>query len=139
KRSSEIEQLLGAVKTEFEKFQVILDNVDKRLEQARSEIGKATRKSGTIRRRLKKVTELPSAESVLLLGTGEAVDEDSDDEVEEDGRDSKAGISEEDNVDEGGEDGVGDVDDNGVGDVDDNEVGDVDDNGVVDVDDNNVD
>ena len=74
KRSSEIEQLLGAVKTEFDKFEGILENVDKRLEQARNEIGKATQKSGTIRRKLKSVTELPVTESELLLQSTDSVD-----------------------------------------------------------------
>ncbi|MCL2136368.1 MAG: DNA recombination protein RmuC [Coriobacteriia bacterium] len=74
KRSSEIEKILGAVKTEFEKFEGILENVDKRLEQARGEISKATLKSGTIRSRLKSVTELPTAESEQLLGSYDEAD-----------------------------------------------------------------
>ena len=76
KRTSEIEQLLGAVKTEFGNFQGILESVDKRLEQARGEIAKATRKTGTIQRKLKNVTELPTGESTLLLEAGDEEDTD---------------------------------------------------------------
>jgi len=72
KRTSEIEQLLGAVKTEFNSFQAILENIDKRLEQARGEIGKATRKTGRINSRLKSVTGLPLGESTRLLEIGDA-------------------------------------------------------------------
>lgn len=81
KRSSEIEKLLGAVKTDFDKFEGILLSVDKRLEQARSEIDKATRRSGTIKRRLKNVTALPTGESALLLESGDP-DDDEPDEIE---------------------------------------------------------
>ncbi|MCL2632614.1 MAG: DNA recombination protein RmuC [Coriobacteriia bacterium] len=67
KRSSEVWKLLSSVKTEFATFQSILERVDKRLEQARSEISTATRKTSTIQSKLKDVAELPAAESALLL------------------------------------------------------------------------
>jgi DNA recombination protein RmuC len=75
KRSSEIERLLGAVKTDFGKFQDLLRKVDDRLRQARDEIGKATNRSNTIQRRLKGVTELSEPESDLLLGEGDLDEE----------------------------------------------------------------
>ena len=78
KRTGEIETLLGAVKSEFGKFAGILEKVDKRLEQARQEIGNATRKTTTIQRRLRSITELPLDQSILLLEPGGV---DSDDAI----------------------------------------------------------
>ena len=81
KRSSEIEKLLGAVKSDFSSFEKTLEKVDQRLEQARTEIGTATRRSSTIQRRLRDVTGLPADESAELLEAG-GVFEDTDIEVE---------------------------------------------------------
>ena len=67
KRSSEVWQLLGAVKSEFTKFGDILDGVKKKLDQASTTMDLAARKSRTISRKLRDVQELPSAESDLML------------------------------------------------------------------------
>ncbi|HUV39869.1 MAG TPA: DNA recombination protein RmuC, partial [Planctomycetota bacterium] len=67
KRSSEVWKLLGAVKTEFEKFGTILDRVHKQLAVASNTIEDASRKTRTIQRRLREVEALPVAESVELL------------------------------------------------------------------------
>ena len=68
KRSSEVWQVLGAVKTEFEKFAGVLSSAQKRLEQAHQEIdalvGVRTRQ---IQRRLQSVTALPEEESAPML------------------------------------------------------------------------
>ncbi len=60
KRASEVWQLLGAVKNEFGKFGVMLENTKKKLDSASKEIESAATKSRTIERKLNKVQELPS-------------------------------------------------------------------------------
>jgi DNA recombination protein RmuC len=67
KRSSEVWQLLGAVKTEFGKFGDILDKTQKKLREASSTIETAARKTRTIERKLRTVQELPSGEAGELL------------------------------------------------------------------------
>lgn len=67
KRSDEVWRLLGAVKTQFGRFGELLAKVEKKLEEASSTIGDASRKSAYIQRRLGKVEELPAAEAAALL------------------------------------------------------------------------
>lgn len=62
KRSSEVWQILAAVKSEFGKFGDILDKTQKKLQEASNTIESASRKSRTIERKLKKVEQLPGAE-----------------------------------------------------------------------------
>jgi DNA recombination protein RmuC len=73
KRSSEVWQLLGAVKTQFGQFGDLLTNVHKKLDQASSTIEKAVSKSRTIERKLRTVQELPgdAAGDLLALAAGE--------------------------------------------------------------------
>lgn len=71
KRSSEVWNLLGAVKTEFGKFTEILEKTQKKLQEASNTIETATRKSRTIGRKLKEVQTLPLQESEALLAAGE--------------------------------------------------------------------
>lgn len=66
KRSSEVWQLLGAVKTQFGQFGGLLEKVHKKLDQASSTIEDAAKKSRTIERKLKDVEEIP-AENVSEL------------------------------------------------------------------------
>ncbi len=72
-RSSEVWQLLGAVKTQFGQFGGLLEKVHTKLDQASSTIEDAARKSRTIERRLRTVQELPgeAAGSLLSLGGAE--------------------------------------------------------------------
>ena len=80
-RSSEVWQLLGAVKTQFGQFGGLLEKVHKKLDQASSTIEDAARKSRTIERSLKTVQELPrDAAGDLLALTG--VDEPAETEWE---------------------------------------------------------
>jgi DNA recombination protein RmuC len=67
KRSSEVWNLLGAVKTEFGRFGDILDKTHKKLQEAGNTIENAARKSRTIERKLRDVQELPEQESLQLL------------------------------------------------------------------------
>lgn len=68
KRSSEVWQILGAVKTEFGKFGGVLEKAQKKLNEANKEldnlVGTRTR---VMLSKLKKVEELPTSESVKLL------------------------------------------------------------------------
>lgn len=68
KRSSEVWQILGAVKTEFEKFDLALKNTQKRLDQANKEldqlVGVRTR---AIQRKLKDVEKLEEQKASKLL------------------------------------------------------------------------
>jgi len=60
KRSSEVWQLLGAVKSEFGKFAGILEKAEKQITTVGRSIGEASRKTRTIERRLREV-ESPEA------------------------------------------------------------------------------
>lgn len=67
KRSSEVWELLGAVKTEFCKFADILDKTQKKLQEASHSIEKAAVRSRSIERKLRKVEELPTQEAKAKL------------------------------------------------------------------------
>ena len=77
RRASDVWTLLGAVKTEFQKFGDILDKTHKKLQEASNTIETAARKSRTIERRLRTVQELPAPEDA---SAGDLADQDSDDE-----------------------------------------------------------
>lgn len=68
KRSSEVWQLLGAVKTEFGTFGNILDKTQKKLQEASNVIEQAGTRSRAIERKLRNVQELPADQSAGLLG-----------------------------------------------------------------------
>jgi DNA recombination protein RmuC len=67
KRSSEVWNLLAAVKTEWTKYGDILDAVQKKLHQASETIEKAKARSRAVGRKLKDVQELPVGEVTGLL------------------------------------------------------------------------
>ena len=67
KRSSEVWNLLAAVKTEWTKYGDILDAVQKKLNQASDTIEKAKARSRAVGRKLKDVQELPVGEATGLL------------------------------------------------------------------------
>lgn len=68
KRSSEVWQVLGAIKTQFNKFGDLLEATKKKLQESANKIDAAATTSRQIERRLKEVESLPSAESVKLIG-----------------------------------------------------------------------
>jgi DNA recombination protein RmuC len=80
KRSSEVWQVLGAVKTEFGKFGAVLSKTRLTLEQAAKSIESAEVRSRQMARKLKSVEALPSETAELMLGT-ESADTDSDPEI----------------------------------------------------------
>ncbi|MEP1086090.1 DNA recombination protein RmuC [Algoriphagus sp.] len=68
KRSSEVWQILGAIKTEFGKFGELIEKTQKKLSEANSELDKLVgARTRVIQRKLKDVQELPEAESDKLL------------------------------------------------------------------------
>lgn len=72
KRSSEVWQVLGAVKTEFDNFANVLDETRKRLEQANNSLDKLVGvRTRQIQRKLRSVTSLADSEAKLLLDDGE--------------------------------------------------------------------
>lgn len=68
KRSSEVWQLLGVVKTEFTKFGEILDKTRKKLDEASSSLETASRKTRNIERRLQQVQETPVLDDSNMKG-----------------------------------------------------------------------
>lgn len=68
KRSSEVWQILGAVKTEFTKFGGVLEKARKKISEADSELEKlVTTRTNQLMSKLRKVEELPAAQSTQLL------------------------------------------------------------------------
>lgn len=66
KRTSEVWEILGAVKNDFGKFGEILEKTHKKLKEASDSIETATTKTRSIERKLNKVQSLPTSESKLI-------------------------------------------------------------------------
>ena len=81
KRSSEVWELLGAVKTQFSKFGEVLAKTKKKLQEASNTIGQAEVRTRVIERKLSKVQELPQTDSAKRIepaaNDDDTVDEDS--------------------------------------------------------------
>jgi DNA recombination protein RmuC len=65
RRSSEVWELLGRVKTEFDKFGSMLDKTKKKLQEAANTIDQAELRTRVIKSKLKKVQEIPMDDSLL--------------------------------------------------------------------------
>jgi DNA recombination protein RmuC len=74
-RSSEVWQVLAAVKTEFGKYGETLDRVQKKLHEASASIDLVATRRRQIDRRLARVETLPETEANLLLGLDAAAEE----------------------------------------------------------------
>jgi DNA recombination protein RmuC len=74
KRSSEVWELLGIVKTEFGKFGDVLAKTKKKLQEASNTIDKAEVRTRAIERKLRKVQEVPDTDAVKLIGENEGED-----------------------------------------------------------------
>ncbi len=85
KRSSEVWNLLAAVKTEWTKYGDVLDAVQKKLHQASETIEKAKVRSRAVGRKLKDVQELPAGEATALLPMNAPEDDQADDESDDSG------------------------------------------------------
>jgi DNA recombination protein RmuC len=66
KRSSEVWEVLGKVKTEFGKFGDKLEKVQKKLSEASNHIDGVSVRTRAIQKNLKEVQELPSGEQGTL-------------------------------------------------------------------------
>jgi DNA recombination protein RmuC len=80
KRSSEVWQLLGAVKTEFGKFGAVLDKTRKQLDAARNSIDSAGVRTRAIERTLRGVESLDGGTTQRLLGGADSLDDDAADD-----------------------------------------------------------
>jgi DNA recombination protein RmuC len=69
KRSSEVWQVLGAVKTEFSKFGGVIEKVQKKLQEASNTMDQAATRTRAVARKLRSVHELPQEDATRLLGT----------------------------------------------------------------------
>jgi DNA recombination protein RmuC len=67
KRSAEVWEVLGAVKTEFQKFSAVLEKTKKKLEEASNTIDAAQTRTNVMTRTLKRVEALPQAQTDALL------------------------------------------------------------------------
>ena len=70
KRSAEVWNLLGAVRTEFSKFGTILDKTRKKLVEASNHIDLAATRTRVIERKLRDVQDIPHQESEAILDDG---------------------------------------------------------------------
>lgn len=68
KRSADVWQTLGAVKTQFGKFGDLLEGVQKKLQESANKIEFAKTTSRSIERKLRDVEELPESESKKMIG-----------------------------------------------------------------------
>ncbi len=67
KRSSEVWEVLGAVKTQFGKFSNLLEKTQRQLKTVAGTIEEATKKTKTIEGKLRKVQQLPESLSIKVL------------------------------------------------------------------------
>jgi DNA recombination protein RmuC len=67
KRSAEVWEVLGAVKTEFQSFSAVLAKTKKKLEEASNTIDAAQTRTNVMTRKLKSVEALPLAQTQALL------------------------------------------------------------------------
>ncbi len=81
KRSSEVWKLLGAVKSEFGKFGLVLEKAERQLNTVRKSISDAGKKTKTIERKLRGVESLSSDAAQDLLGEPLSVQEDPEDDA----------------------------------------------------------
>lgn len=70
RRSSEVWEILGAVKMEFRKYGDLMDSIKKKIDSAAKEIDTVGTRSRAIERKLRSVEELPMEESELLFVEG---------------------------------------------------------------------
>ncbi|WNY26823.1 DNA recombination protein RmuC [Methanolapillus ohkumae] len=71
KRTGEVWKLLGAVKTEFSKFGILIEKTRTKLDEAARVLDDADSKTRNISKKLQKIQELPQEETTFLLGNSE--------------------------------------------------------------------
>jgi DNA recombination protein RmuC len=82
KRSSEVWQVLEAVKTEFGKYGAVLDKVQKKLHEASTTIDQVAVRRRAIDRKLRGVATVPEINAEALLGLDDATSDNEDEVVE---------------------------------------------------------
>lgn len=77
KRAAEVWKILGAAKTQYENFEVILTKAKRKIEEAGNTLDEAQHRNAIIRKRLKNVEELEAgeAEDLLALATSSSAEE----------------------------------------------------------------
>jgi DNA recombination protein RmuC len=83
KRSSEVWSVLGAVKTEFGRFGVIIEKVQKKLQEATNVIDTARTRSRAIEKKLRDVQGLPALEAQTVLSLSESGGDEGEEESQE--------------------------------------------------------
>jgi len=79
KQSSEVWNILSAVKTEFSKFGSAIDAVKKKLQEASNKIDDVDVRTKAVQRKLRIVEDLPSLEKAsTILEIAEFIDDDKD-------------------------------------------------------------
>ena len=78
RRSAEVWEVLGAVKTEFAKFGDVLERTQQKLREASDTIDKAKTRTNVMTRKLKSVEALPLAQAELLLPGADSAASDGD-------------------------------------------------------------
>ena len=76
KRSGELWELLSAFRHEFKNFVLLLEKAQKKLQEAQDTIDNAAKKTRTIDRKLKNVSEISGERAQFLLGDSEDGEED---------------------------------------------------------------
>jgi DNA recombination protein RmuC len=76
KRSSEVWEILSAVKTEFGKFGDVLTRVKRKLEEASKTVDSAETRTRVMGKALRRVESMPSAPAAVMLGLGDDPDGD---------------------------------------------------------------
>ena len=76
RRSAEVWEVLGAVKTEFARFGVFLDKATAQTETVLKTLGDAGKRTRQMNRALKDVEALPEAQAQLLLPPVDLADDD---------------------------------------------------------------
>jgi DNA recombination protein RmuC len=90
KRSAEVWEVLGAVKTEFASFAAVLAKTKKKLDEASNTIEQAERRTRVMVRELRTVEALPSERAQALLGAPDRDDGDDGDVPRDDARERGA-------------------------------------------------
>jgi DNA recombination protein RmuC len=83
KRSSEVWNLLGAVKTQWAKYGDVLSRVQKKLQEASNTVEDAQQRTRVIGKKLRDVQELPAADAKALLMVKADIEASDEEEVEE--------------------------------------------------------
>ena len=91
KRSNEVWQILGAVKTEFEGFEKVLEKAQNQIISASGNIEKLVgTRSRAIKRKLRNIQELPASEAARILESAEAAAEVKDQKEDNEEQDDKS-------------------------------------------------